>query len=113
MDLKLTDLMNMQLELQEKYKDKWGGLYPAKAREQLLWSIIEAGEAADVIKKHGDSAIMSDERFRRDFIEEIGDVMMYLFDTLLCYDVTAEEFSDVYRAKFERNMRRWEKNSNE
>ena len=52
-DFGINDMLEMQKLLQEKYKDKWGGLYPAKAREQLLWSIIEAGEAADIIKKRG------------------------------------------------------------
>lgn len=108
MDLNLTDLMNMQRDLQEKYKDKWGGLYPAKARDQLLWSIIEAGEAADIIKKRGDEAIMNDPQLRHDFTEEIGDVIMYLFDTLLCYGITGEEFAEIYHKKFERNMHRWE-----
>ena len=108
MDLRLSEMVEMQKALQEKYLDKWGGLFPERAKDQLLWSIIETGEAADIIKKRGDEAILNDPQLRHDFIEEVGDVVMYLLDALLCYGVTSEEFAEIYRKKFERNMHRWE-----
>jgi len=107
MNMNISDLFDMQRQLQEKYKDKWGGLSPRIGRSQLLWALIEAGEAADIIKKRGDQAIMTDPAARHDFIEEIGDTIMYLMDVLLCYDVSPEEFAEIYRTKFERNMGRW------
>ena len=31
----------------------WGGLYPEKGKDQLLWMIGEIGEVIDIIKKNG------------------------------------------------------------
>ena len=101
------EMQAIQRELQEKYKDKWGGLGPETARSQLLWMMIEAGEMADVIKKDGDRAILSDPEVRRHFIEETCDVLMYLNDVLLCYGITPEEVEKVYLEKHARNMKRW------
>ncbi len=101
------EMQAIQKELQEKYLDKWGGLNPRKARDSLLWMMIEAGEAADVIKKQGDSAIMEDEATRQAFIEEMCDVMMYFNDVMLCYSVTPEEIEKIYLEKHRRNMKRW------
>ena len=35
--------------------------------------------------------------------------MMYFNDILLCYDISPEEFEQIYRAKHSRNMTRWKK----
>ena len=105
--LTVDEQLKMQRALQEQYKKIWAHMEPKQGRNQLLWSIIEAGEAADIIKKMGDEAIMNDEKTRHDFIEEICDIVMYLNDVFLCYGITAEEYTDIYRAKFERNMVRW------
>lgn len=101
------EMQAIQKELQAKYFDKWGGLSPRKGRDVLLWMLIEAGEAADVIKKEGDEAILHQPETRDHFVEELCDVMMYFNDLLLCYGVTPEELAAVYRAKHRRNMERW------
>ncbi len=100
-------MQQMQRKLQEKYKDKWGGLSPEKAREKLLWLYGELGEAADIIKKNGSGKIISDEAVRQHFIEEMCDVMMYYNDVLLCFDISTEELEKVYLEKHNRNMGRW------
>jgi len=69
--------------------------------------IGEAGEAAEIIKKKGDDAIAVDLEARRQFVEELCDVMMYFNDLCLCYSITPEELRDVYLEKHERNMKRW------
>lgn len=97
----------MQKELQEKYKDQWGGLSPEKGREMLLWMIIEAGEIGDIIKKNRDHDILHDQEVRTHFVEEICDVLMYLNDVMLCYSVTPEELQRVYLKKHDKNMDRW------
>ncbi len=101
------EMQGIQKELQEKYLDKWGGLSPKKGRDSLLWMMIEAGEAADIIKKQGDEAIVGGEQARHDFIEEMCDVMMYFNDVLLCYSITPEEVEKIYLEKHRRNMKRW------
>lgn len=105
--LGLDEMQTIQKQLQEKYKDLWGGLSPRKGRDQLLWMMIEAGEAADIIKKQGDTLILEDPETRQHFIEEMCDVLMYFNDVLLCYSVTPEELETVYRNKHKRNMERW------
>lgn len=101
------EMRAIQEELQEKYFDKWGGLAPKKGRDFLLWMMIEAGEAADLIKKLGDGKIMEDPETRSRFIEEMCDVMMYFNDVLLCYSITPAEVEEIYKAKHQRNMGRW------
>ena len=103
----LTDMQNIQRELQEKYHDKWDSLSPETGRSSLLWMIVEAGEVADIIKKEGDVAIINNAEVRHHFIEELCDVLMYLNDVMLCYSITPEELEKVYLEKHKKNMRRW------
>lgn len=107
MDMTISEMQDLQRQLQEKYAEKWGGLSPEKAISKLLWMYGEMGEAADVIKKSGNVAIMEDTQVRESFIEEMCDVLMYFNDILLCYGITPEEFCTVYASKFESNMSRW------
>lgn len=101
------DMRDIQIELQKKYKEQWGGLSPEKAREKLLWMIAEAGEMADIIKKQGDNKIMFDRTTRKEFTEEICDVLMYLNDVMLCYSITPDELEKAYLEKHKKNMERW------
>ncbi len=106
-DINLSHMHEIQQELQEKYVEKWGGLSPEIAKEKLLWMMIEVGEAADIIKKEGNAAIMERGEVRAHFIEELCDVMMYLNDVMLCYSITPEEMATAYEEKHRRNMNRW------
>lgn len=106
MDLRISDLLAMQRELQDKHLDDWGGTPPSAARNQLLWGIGEIGEVIDIIKKRGDDEILHNPETRRHFIEELSDVQMYLSDVMLCYGISAEEYSEVHAWKHNRNMKR-------
>lgn len=101
------EMQSIQKELQEKYLDKWGGLYPEKAVRMLLWMFCEAGEAADVVKKTSIETLLADTPERRHLIEEMCDVMMYFNDVLLCYNITPDELEEVYLEKHRRNLSRW------
>lgn len=103
----IKKMQSIQEELQEKYKEEWGGLSPRKGRDKLLWMMIEAGEIADIIKKDGDNSILTDDKIRKHFTEEICDVLMYLNDVMLCYSITPEELEKVYLEKHQKNMERW------
>ena len=103
----IEEMMERQIVLQEKYREKWGGLYPEKAIMMMLWMMAEAGEAAQIIKKKGSDAILEAGEVRDDFVEEMCDVLMYFNDVLLCFGITPEEFAEIYRKKNERNMNRW------
>lgn len=106
-DLDFTGMQEMQRELQERYREKWGGLSPEKAVSKLLWLYGELGEVGDIIKKKGIDDIMQREDVRGDFVEELCDVMMYFNDIMLCFSITPEELSRAYINKHERNMTRW------
>ena len=99
MDLKVSEMMKYQQLLQEKHPE-WGGLYPKRAQDQILWGICEIGEACQLIKKLGPERVKADEKIRSEFIEEMGDVMMYFWDALMCLGVTPEEFSEQQAHKF-------------
>ena len=99
-ELNFSEMQRLQNELQEKYKEKWGGLF-------LLWMYGELGEVGDVIKKNSDAEIMQSPKVREHFIEEMCDVMMYFNDIMLCYQITPEEFQSIYLAKHSANMKRW------
>lgn len=100
------EMQQTQKELQEKY-EQWGGLPPEKGKEKLLRAYAEMGEVTDIIKKNSPEDILNDDEVREHFIEEMCDVMMYLNDVMLCYEVSAEEIERVYKEKHCRNMERW------
>lgn len=105
-DLKLSEIMSMQKELQEKYKGKWTPLSVENGRNCLLWMIEEMGEAISIIKKRGEADIMNNAAIRAEFVEELVDVMMFYNDALICYGITSEELSDAFTKKHLKNMNR-------
>ena len=50
-DFSIKEMLEMQKELQEKYKDKWEPISPETGRNKMLWIIGEIGEVIDIIKK--------------------------------------------------------------
>ena len=107
MALDLHEMQQLQRALQERYRDRWEPIDPEHGRNKLLWMIGEVGEVAQIIKRKGHEGIMNDPKVRADFVEELCDVMMFLTDICLCYDITPEEMEAAYRQKQERNMNRW------
>ena len=103
----IGEMLSMQRALQERYKDKWETISPEAGKHKLLWMIGETGEVIDIIKKNGESKALADSELRRDLIEELADVLMYYNDVLLCYGIAEEELKEVYKAKYEKNMKRW------
>jgi len=49
---------------------------------------------------------MTEGPVRSHMIEELSDVLMYFIDCLNRYNISAEEFSNTYKKKFESNMKR-------
>ena len=109
MSLDMGNMREMQRVLQERYAGWWEPIDPDHGRNKMLWMLAELGEAIQVVKRHPSSEIMQEAAVRHDFVEELADVLMYFNDILLCYNVSPEEFEQVYRAKHERNMTRWKK----
>ena len=103
----MSEMQEMQKTLQEKYKQKWESICPETGQNKLLWMIGEIGEVIDIVKKHGGTKASSDEKLRKDLVEEMADVLMYYNDVMLCYGITAEELKQAYTEKFEKNMKRW------
>ena len=106
-ELTVNEMLEMQRQLQDKYKDKWEPICPEIGQNKLLWMIGEIGEVADIIKKNGcDEAIFAPE-LRAHLVEEMADVLMYYHDVMLCYGNTSDELREAYIKKFERNMKSW------
>lgn len=103
----IQEMLSMQKELQDRYKDKWEPICPETGRNKLLWMIGEIGEVIDVIKQNGDIKATEDSVIRKDLVEELADVLMYYNDVLLCYGISEEELKQAYISKFERNLKRW------
>ena len=47
----INEMKEIQMILQEKYKDKWEGISVRAGRNKLLWMIGEIGEVIDIVKK--------------------------------------------------------------
>lgn len=104
----INQMQEMQKALQEKYQQKWGEpISPEIGKNKLLWMIGEISEVADIIKKNGAQAAITDEALRKALVEEMADVLMYYNDVMLCYGITSEELQQAYTEKFEKNMSRW------
>lgn len=105
--LTVEEMMRLQRELHEAYGDDWDPLEPGMAVSCLLWTLGEAGEMIDIMKKEGVDAVCSDPETHRWFAEETSDLLMHLMDTLLCLNISAEDIAESFRAKQKRNLTRW------
>ncbi|MCR5770550.1 MAG: MazG-like family protein [Butyrivibrio sp.] len=103
----VNEMQEMQRVLQDKYKDKWEPICPETGKNKLLWMIGEIGEVIDIVKKNGDDKALHDAKLRKDLVEEMADVLMYYNDVMLCYGISSDELKDIYKEKFETNMKRW------
>lgn len=106
-DFSINEMLTMQKELQEKYRNKWEAITPEAGKHKLLWMIGEIGEVIDIVKKNGDIKATQDGNIRKNLVEEMADVLMYYNDVMLCYGITAEELKSIYNEKHEKNMKRW------
>lgn len=109
MKLTIEEMHRLQKELYEAYSGDWEPLGSGQGLSSFLWMIGEAGEVIEIIKKEGVDAILNDPEVHKDFVEEICDVLMYLTNTMICYDVSPQELAETFREKQKRNLRRWQK----
>lgn len=105
-DLTISEMKEMQFELYEANKEKWGDREPKYAKTHLLYMIEEMGECISIIKKKGIDAIMENPEVRGRFLEEITDVQKYYVEVLNRLQITPEEFSNAYIEKHNINMKR-------
>lgn len=109
MAIDFDEMQARQKALQARYAGWWEPVDPEHGKNKMLWMLAELGEAIQVVKRCPSNEIMEEGPTRHDLVEELADVMMYFNDILLCYHITPEEFSAIYREKHERNMTRWKK----
>jgi len=105
-DLRFSELIAMQKELQDKHIGEWAPLTPENGRSCLLWMVEELGEVISIIKKSDEKLIMTDEKIHRALREEFADVMMFMVDALICYGISASDFSEAFIKKHAKNMKR-------
>lgn len=106
MDLKISEMMDMQRQLHKQNEHKWSPLVPEYGKNTILYMIEEIGEVISIVKKKGDRAVVDDVLVREAFLEEMADVMMYYTDTLLRYHISENEISEAYIKKHGKNMGR-------
>lgn len=106
MDLKISEMMDMQRQLHKQNEHKWSPLEPEYGKNTILYMIEEIGEVISIVKKKGDRAVVDDVLVREAFLEEMADVMMYYTDTLLRYHISENEISEAYIKKQGKNMGR-------
>ena len=113
-DLNISEMKQMQFDLYEVNKDKWGDMEPKEAKNHILFMIEEIGECISIIKKKGIDSIMENPDVRGRFIEELTDVQNYYIEVLNRLKITPEEYSKAYIDKHNSNMKRnYEKDNKE
>ncbi len=105
-DLSISEMKQMQSELYERNKERWGDKEPKHAKSHILYMIEEIGECISIIKKKGINAIMENRDVRDRFLEELSDVEMYYVEILNRLEITPEEISNAYIEKHNINMKR-------
>lgn len=104
--ISIEEMLKMSHDLFDENKDRWHPMEPEHGRSFILYMIEEIGEVISIIKKKGEEQIMDDNVTRERFVEEMCDVMMYYSDVLNRFGITPEEYTKIYRLKFEKNMKR-------
>ncbi len=107
-DISIKQMLEMKRALNDKYGKDWIKLSPENGHYSVLWAIGEVGEMIDIIKKQGHKSIMENADIRKEFIQELTDVMSYLTSVMICYDISAEEFSKNFEEKYAYNIKRFE-----
>ena len=109
MNLTIKDMLDMQYKLYNEYAEThhWLTYTPNNAAMHWLYMLGESGEVIDSMKKNGVEKLCEPGEARDHFIEEMADTMMFFMCTMACMNVSAEEFSEIYQAKHEKNMKRW------
>ena len=104
-DLSVSDLLTLQ-DMQQAAHPEWGGIGPEMGDSKMLWLVSELGEVIDVMKKVSIDHLTEPGAPRSRLVEELADVAMYFHDVLNCYGISAEEFSQAYCRKAQKNLRR-------
>ncbi len=50
-DFSINQMLEMQRELQERYRGRWEPVSPETGKNKLLWMVGEVGEVIDIVKK--------------------------------------------------------------
>lgn len=106
MNLTIDQMMQMQKNLHSLHSAEWSPLEPEFGKNTILYMIEEIGEVISIVKKKGDREVVDNPAVRDHFLEEMADVMMYYMDTLLRYHISADEISQAYQQKHNRNISR-------
>ncbi len=106
MDIAISQILQAQKDLYELHKHEWHPRTPENGKNHILYMVEEIGEGIAILKKKGSDAVVQEPAVRAAFLEEMVDVMMNFSSVLLCYGITAEEFSEAFCKKQTKNMGR-------
>lgn len=96
-------MQRIQKELQESCVVERESNCPQKGQNKMLWMLGEVAEVTDMIRTHGDMRIMEDAEVRKQFVEEVYDVLKYVNEMIAYYDITPQELQEVH-AKMQANV---------
>ncbi|MDO4459380.1 MAG: nucleotide pyrophosphohydrolase [Clostridia bacterium] len=99
------EMRDGQQELHDAHPD-WEKLMPSGGKSEILNMIGEIGEVIAIIQKKGSDVIMNNPVVRENLCTEICDVLMFMNNAFICYDITPEEISKAYIDKHNHNMHR-------
>ena len=108
-DVMIQEMLDLQNRLYDKCgkQNQWLTYTPDNAQLHWLYMLGEAGEVIDALKKNSLETLLQPGPARDHMIEEMADTLMFFVDTMACMNVTADELSQAYREKHERNVKRW------
>lgn len=92
-------MQKIKKELQESCDAKRESNCSIMEQNELLWMIGEIAEVTEIVRKNGDVRIMQDMEVRKQFVEELYEVVMYVNDMMQYYDITPQDLQEVHAEK--------------
>lgn len=92
-------MQRIQKELQESCDAKRESNCPGIGQNELLWMMGEMAEVTEIIRDNGDIRIMQDVEVRKQFVEELYEVLMYVNEMMVYYDIAPQELQEVHVEK--------------
>jgi len=92
-------MQTIKKELQESCDAKRESNCPIQGQNELLWTLGGIAEVTEIVRDNGDMRIMQDMEVRKQFVEELYEVVMYVNDMMQYYDITPQDLQEVHAEK--------------
>lgn len=92
-------MQKIKKELQKSCDAKRESNCPQLGQNKLLWMMGEMAEVTEIVRNNGDMRIMQDTEVRKQFVEELYEVVMYVNEMMQYYDITPQDLQEVHAEK--------------